>query len=154
TSVMVQQPQLSLSIEGQPATKYVGRPADWYLTVANPSSAVVNNVVVRDRLPFELGFANADQGGRVEDGEVVWNVGPLQPGEKRMLKLTTIGKEAGRGALHTATASAEPDLRVQAQVTVDVVKTPDAVRLEMGDTSDPVQVGKIVTYYVRVTNTG
>src|SRR5262249_17725117 len=51
-TVLVQQPQMSLNIEG-PKTKYVGRPADWTLVLTNPSDVALSNVVVRDRLPAE-----------------------------------------------------------------------------------------------------
>ena len=55
-TVMVVQPKVSLTIDGAPNVNYVGRPADWRLTVSNPGTSVLNNVVVRDRLPLELDF--------------------------------------------------------------------------------------------------
>jgi uncharacterized repeat protein (TIGR01451 family) len=153
-TVTVQQPQVSLTMEGQPLMKYVGRPTEWRLTVSNPGGAVLNNVVVRDRLPAELGFSNADSGGEFKNGEVVWTLPSLQPGEKRVLQLTTIGKEAGRGVVHAATASADPDLRTTAQVTLDVINTPSAIQVEISDFKDPLPVGQTATYRIKVTNTG
>jgi uncharacterized repeat protein (TIGR01451 family) len=151
--VVVQQPQVSLTIDG-PRTKFVGRPAEWNLVLSNPSDVAINNVVVRDRLPVELGFVNADQGGRLENNEVLWSLGQLQPREKRVLKLTTTGKVPAKAAVQTAMVTADAGLRADAQAVLEILSTPAALKLEMGDRGDPVQVGKNVTYVIKVTNTG
>jgi len=153
-TVNVQKPQVSLSIDGRPATKYVGRPAEWTLVLTNPGDAVLSNVVVRDRLPPELDFVNADQGGELRNGEVTWNVGQLQPREQRKLKMTTVGKQAARAAVLSATVTADPGIREDAKATIDIVNTPSAFKFEFYDESDPVAVGGKVRYIIKVTNTG
>ncbi len=150
--INVQQPQMSLAING-PKTKYVGREGEWTLQIANAGDVPLHNVVVRDRLPPELVFVSATQPGQLAAGEVVWNVGNLQPREQRLLQVTARCQGLTRSALHQALATADPGLRVEAQATVEILGIP-ALRLEMRDQEDPVELGKRVTYLIDVTNTG
>ncbi len=150
--INVQQPQMTLAIDG-PKTKYVGRPAEWTLRLANSGDVPLNNVVVRDRLPPELVFVSATQQGQLAGDEVVWNVGTLQPREQRQLQVTTRCQNLARSAVQQALATADPGLRVDAQASLEILGIP-ALRLELGDQGDPVALGQRVTYTIDITNTG
>ena len=75
----------NVKIEG-PNKRYVGRNADFVITLNNPGDSPLNNVTVRDQLPPEMEFVNADNNGQSAGREVVWNVGQLGPKETRQLK--------------------------------------------------------------------
>jgi uncharacterized repeat protein (TIGR01451 family) len=150
--VVVQQAQMSLSIEG-PAKRYKTRPADWTIRVGNPSEVPMSNVVVRDKLPPELEFVSASQGGRLVAGEVVWNLGNLKGREDRTLQVTTRGLNLTKAATQNVTATADPGLRKDAQATLEIFGLP-ALRTEMVDRGDPAQLGKKVAYDLKVTNQG
>src|SRR5262249_6587923 len=147
-----QQARLSLSMTG-PKVKYVGRPAEFEIRVGNPGDVPVANVVVRHKLPPVLSFVSAGQGGQAADGEVVWNLGTLQPREQRALQLTTRCEKLTPAAVNVAVATADPGLKAEAEARVEILGIP-ALRLEVIDIGDPVEVGKQVTYVIEVTNTG
>jgi uncharacterized repeat protein (TIGR01451 family) len=150
--VAVQQPQIDVMIEG-PTRRYVGRNADWTIRVKNPADAVLGNVMVRDRLPPELQFVAAGQNGQFANGEVVWNLGALQPREERVLQLTARATGIAKQAVQLVSAVSDSGARKDVQAAVEIFGLP-TLRLEMGDQGDPADVGKRVLYQVTVTNTG
>jgi uncharacterized repeat protein (TIGR01451 family) len=150
--VIVQQAQLTLSKSG-PAARYVDRPAVFDIRVGNPGDVPVNNVVVRDQLPPELTFTSATQGGQLADGQVVWNVGTLQPREEKLVQVTTRAGKLTPRTVNVAVATADPGLRVQAEAALEIRGVP-AFRLEVKDIDDPIEVGARTTYTIDVTNQG
>jgi uncharacterized repeat protein (TIGR01451 family) len=150
--IVIQQAQMSLSIEG-PKTRYKGRPADFTIRIGNPSEVPMTNVVVRDKLPVELQFVSASQGGQLAAGEVVWNLGNLGPREERALQLSTTPINLTKTAVQNVTATADPGLRKDAQSVLEIFGLP-ALRTEVDQTGNPAPVGQKVTYTVKVTNQG
>ncbi|MBV9126393.1 MAG: DUF11 domain-containing protein, partial [Planctomycetes bacterium] len=151
-AVDVRQPQLALTKTG-PAVRYVDQSAVWELRVVNQGEAALTNVVVRDQLPPELGFVSATQGGQLSEGQVLWSLGNLAPGEQRAVQVTTRCLRITPRTINQATATADPGVQVQAQAALEVRGLP-AYRLEVSDTEDPVEVGSRTTYQIEVTNQG
>ena len=150
--VTIQQAQMSLLIEG-PRTRYKTRPADFTIKVGNPSDVPMTNVVVRSKLPAELEFLTASQNGQLVAGEVVWNLGNLNPREERTLQVTTRGVNLTKAAVQTVTATADPGIRKDAQAAIEIFGLP-TFKTEMVDRGDPAEVGKTVSYDVNITNPG
>jgi uncharacterized repeat protein (TIGR01451 family) len=150
--VVIQKAQIALSISG-PRRKFVGRPVDWDIRVTNPGDVPLNNVVVRDRLPPEVSFGSASDGGQVVNGEVEWRIPVLQPKEQKSVRVTGKCDGMTREAVTTATASADPGLHADARASVEILGIP-AYRLQVAANGDPVEVGKRLTYQITVTNTG
>ncbi len=146
------QGQMSLSIDG-PRTRYVGRPAEFSIRVTNAGDVPVTNIVVRDRLPAELSFISAGQGGQLAGNDVVWSVGIMQPKEQKVLKLTANCQKLTPAAVQQASASGDPNARADASAALEIFGMP-AFEFKVGDTGDPVEVGKRLTYQITVTNTG
>jgi len=149
--VTVQQPQLTLAIDG-PTKRYLTRPAEFTLTVANTGDVPINNVAVRNALPPELAFVAAGQNGQIAGNEVVWNVGALGPRERKLLQLTTNCQKLSPAAVQQALATAD-GVRVEAKAAIEILGTP-AFNLEVKDIGDPVQVGNRLTYEIKATNPG
>lgn len=150
--VMVQKAQLSIDKNG-PGKRYVGRPAEWNIRVINPGEVPLANVVVRDQLPPELTFTSASEGGTFANGQVVWNLGTLQPREQKIVQVTTKCAKMTPRALNVAVATADPGLQVQAEAAVEILGLP-AFRLEVDDVEDPVEIGGRTSYRIVVTNQG
>jgi uncharacterized repeat protein (TIGR01451 family) len=142
---------VSLDING-PQKRVVGRPAEWKISVKNPSAAPLSNVVVRDRLPPELEFQGAPQGGQYLNGEVVWNIGTLQPNEERVLDLLTLASRPAALAEQRAEVTAE-GLRREARATIEIQGLA-AITLSLAALENPVEVGKVVRYRLEVVNQG
>lgn len=150
--VDVQNAQLRIDLTG-PSKRYMSRPADWKITVTNPGVAVLNNLVVRDQLPPELVFVSAGQGGTLVNGEVVWNLGTLQPSEQKIVQVKTNCAKMTPKALNVAVATSDPGLQVQAESPIEINGLP-AFRLEVQDLSDPIEVGALTQYRIEVLNQG
>jgi uncharacterized repeat protein (TIGR01451 family) len=151
-TVAVKRAEVSLRNTG-PAWRYVGRPADWSIEVANKGEVPLTNVVVRDDLPPELAFQKASDGGTAQGGRVKWAVGALAPGEKKALTLTTVCQALAPRAVTVAAVTADPGIDAKAEAALEIRGLP-AVRMKVADRDDPVEVGKQTGYRVEVTNQG
>jgi uncharacterized repeat protein (TIGR01451 family) len=150
--VVVQEAKLTVKITG-PANRYVGRPAVWDITVTNPGEVALANVVVHDPLPAELTFVSATEGGKLDNGQVAWNVGALKPKESKTVQVTSKCATMTQRAVNPATANADPGLEARDEAPIQIAGLP-AFRLEVVDLDDPVVVGGKTTYKIDVTNQG
>ena len=150
--VTVQKPNVSLRVSG-PNQRYVGRPAEWKIIVKNEGEAEQTGVVVRDRLPAELGFKFASANGSFAGGEVTWNLGSLKPGQEIALDLTTECLKSAAAAEKITQLSADGGVRFErsSKLQIDGIA---ALKMELTDLNDPVEVGKNVQYRMILTNTG
>jgi uncharacterized repeat protein (TIGR01451 family) len=150
-AIQVGQSQIGLNMEG-PRVRMTGRPAEFTLRVTNPTNSIVNNVLVRDRLPAELTFVSAGQGGQLQGGEVVWNLGPLQPREERVLQIHVSCDKEAKAAVQKALATAEGGARAEAQAAIEIRPSPAGDQLLVRDTVDVVEIGGRTTYEIKVVN--
>jgi uncharacterized repeat protein (TIGR01451 family) len=150
--VVVQEPKLGLKIEGRERS-YLGNNVDWTIRVTNPADVPMPGVMVRDRLPPELQFVSASQNGQLAAGEVLWNLGTLQPREERVLQLRTRSINIAKQAVQVVNATSEGGARQTTQGAVEIFGLA-ALKLELGDQGDAAEVGKKVLYQAVVTNTG
>jgi uncharacterized repeat protein (TIGR01451 family) len=150
--VTVQEAALQLKVIG-PTWCYAGRAVEWSVQLANGGEAPLQKVTVRDALPPELSFKSASDGGTLEGNQVVWNIGRLQPGEQKDLRLTTVSQQPAPGTRTVATAVAEPGLQAQAVADLEIRSQP-ALRLKVADLKDPLEKGDRTTYRIHVTNQG
>ena len=81
------QPRLVLSMRG-PEQANAGEPVPFQITVSNPGSGPVNNLILRGKLPDGLTHPQ----GQVVEAEM----GALGPGESRTVTLTTTAAKGGR----------------------------------------------------------
>jgi uncharacterized repeat protein (TIGR01451 family) len=150
--VNVQKPNVSLRVQG-PAKSFVGRPVDWRIIVKNEGVAEQSGIVVRDRLPAELGFKAASRGGSYNGNEVTWTIGNLKPNEEVTLELNTESRKAAAGAEKVTLLTADGGVSAteSKKLQIDGIA---ALKLEMKDRDDVIEVGKNVIYDMTITNTG
>lgn len=134
-----------------PSLRYLGRPAQFDITVRNDGDAEARNVMLTDRIPAGLQFLRASDGGQMSAGLVNWNVGTLQPGDSRTVTVdvncTTIGSHRNTVVAKSYCSEAS------AECTLEVRGVP-ALLLECIDVEDPIEVGKQITYIITVLNQG
>ena len=121
--------------------------------VSNPGDVSLTGVVVRDVLPPQLTFASASDGGQLINGQVVWNIGTLQPRQDKTVQVQTKCAELVPQVVNVATATADGGLQARSEAALEIRGLP-ALRLELIDRVDPVEVAKNTTYQITVTNTG
>jgi uncharacterized repeat protein (TIGR01451 family) len=157
-TVRVGESKLAVSMSG-PATRWVGRPATYLITVRNTGTMSATNVQVSDELPADIAFVRASGGGRLgtarpgEGGaDVRWALGTLAPGAKRTVELVVRARRAGTFR-NVANVTADRGLSEQARAETKF-EPPAGLGVEVDKGGDPVEVGREVTYTVRLLNGG
>jgi uncharacterized repeat protein (TIGR01451 family) len=150
--VVVQKAQVSLQIKGPPR-RFVGRPADWDIRVVNTGEAALTNVVLRHRLPPELGFASATEGGQLVQGQVEWRLGTLAPRQEKTVRVTTTSNQITPAAISVAVVTADAGLIKEEKASLEILGTP-AYRFQVTPSGNPVEIGKQINYVITVENTG
>src|SRR5207253_957273 len=120
------------------ATRYVGQPTTYQLTVSNTGTAPLRSVVLTDPVSAHMSFISATDGGRFVNNQVQWPVGALEPGASRSVQVVLRAEAAGR-MCDRAAAAAERGLTAPAAACTDFVGV-SALLLEVVDTADPVAV--------------
>ncbi|MBI5864643.1 MAG: DUF11 domain-containing protein [Planctomycetes bacterium] len=146
----VTQPVLDVQKTG-PKERYIGRPAEYTITVSNKGDTVAKGTVLTDPIPAGMQFTSASDGGALSGNVVTWNLGDMAPGASKTVKLSLKAITAGK-VVNTATAKA---ICTEAQATTEGEnKGVPAVLLEVIDISDPIEIGAQETYEITVTNQG
>lgn len=151
--VDVRQAAMKIDVSG-PDRKYVNKPVTWQIKVTNPGEVALNNIVVRDLLPSELGFVSATAGGAARGpGEVVWTLPTLPPSHTQILELTTNALRTSTKVMNTVQAVAEGGIQASGQAGVEINGLP-AFRIDVQDRNDPVEVGQTTSYDITIINRG
>jgi hypothetical protein len=142
------------------------------ITLTNPGTAATDPITLYTVLPegFEYTQASDNATYGAQNRVVVWKLAGLAPSGTKVVTLKVRAAAAGDGALRTiaqttpeqpvvgaaAGAPAKPAGRVLEAKTETAIKSEgvSAVRFEVIDLDDPVEVGKEAVYEIRVTNQG
>jgi uncharacterized repeat protein (TIGR01451 family) len=150
--VMIQKAQMALAVAG-PVWRYKSRPVDWEITVSNPGEVPLNNVIIRNRLPAEVTFVRATDGGQLVNGSVEWRIVTIGAKEQKKVTVTANCEQLTRAATTLTTAEADGGLTAQGQATLEIRGIP-AFTFQVTPSSSLVEVGKRMSYRITVTNTG
>jgi uncharacterized repeat protein (TIGR01451 family) len=137
-----------------PGFRYVGRNAQYLVTVTNEGVAATENVRVTHLIPEGFEFIKADKGGKldVSTGSVIWFLGRLDAGESMQVAVDLAAKQIGDG-VHHIQASGENGVIANAKTTTRVDGSSNVV-MEVADLDDPVEVGTQTAYEIRIRNNG
>ncbi len=146
----VVKPELAVT-KTAPRMRYVGRPIEYTIGVINGPEIAAENVRLMDDIPANAKFVSASDGGQLQNGQVVWNFGTLQPRQSRNVTLTLQADCPGTLTnIARVTASCG---EAQGQASVDIQGIP-AILLEVVDLDDPIEVGNRTVYEITVLNQG
>jgi uncharacterized repeat protein (TIGR01451 family) len=143
------QPGLQVTKSG-PAEQFIGKTADYTITVINVGDTPLNNVTVTDTAPQVTRILNAS-GATIAGTQAQWVLPQLAPGERRSLSLTLTTATAGTHANTVAAAAAGLTANAQAAT---LWRGLGAMLVEVVDSPDPILIGGTTTYTIRVTNQG
>lgn len=150
-TTIVKKPLLKIT-RVSPELRYLGRDIEVDITVENAGDGVAKNTVIEDIIGPNGRFASASDGGVATGNRVVWNLGDMAPGAKKTVKVT-----------YTTTGAADHEGTTSVvAVCADQVKNISKTRVEGipgmllngWDNPDPIELGKTVTYTMKVTNQG
>ncbi len=151
TNTTVRQPELTVACDS-PDLRYIGRTAEFEVTVKNEGDGVANNVVLTDTLSGGVEIVGASNNGQVSGSTVRWAIGSLRPGESRDVTITIRSTNPGTFR-NTATVSGDCSDNDSCNSQVEYRGIP-AILLEVVDITDPVEVGSETTYVITATNQG
>lgn len=150
--VEVTQPTMEITKTG-PKFAIVGAPVDFEILVRNAGSTLATSVIVRDQSPAQLVPQQLSEGGVLQGQMASWNLGSLQPGEARTLRIRALASGMGDNVCNVATLSADGLAPLQAPACLQIRGIP-ALLTELIDRFDPVPVGSETTYTIQITNQG
>ncbi len=150
-TIAVKNAVLNIKAKG-PEKLFLAKDAVYEIEVQNTGDAVAAGVLVTAKVPAEMSFVNASNGGTFRDGVVTWNIGTMDV--QKVVTLSLTYKGVSNGAVQSeAKAKGTCCQEVSASVKTDVRGLP-ALLLESSDEQDPIAVGNVEKFRVTVTNQG
>lgn len=150
SSVQIVKPKLELTLNG-PQREFLDRPLTYHVHVENTGDGPARDTKVAVQMPDNAERITFSGPNIQRDGNA-FSLGRLTPGESRDFSFTFNMTEPAKLSTQ-ATAQAYCAEAAQAQMTTQIAGIP-AIRLEVVDLEDPVQVGEKTTYEIRVKNQG
>ena len=99
TDVLQANPDLFVTKTDNLTTISAGQLDTYSITVVNRGNEGASGVIVRDPIPAGTTFVSASNGGKLVNGEVVWNLSTVPAGEK--IKLTVTVNVSANGTANT-----------------------------------------------------
>ena len=133
---------------------YVERPVVFTNNVRNDGNLRVANVRVAEVVPAGMEFETASDGGKYDSKRkaVVWTLGPLAPGDDKVVTVKYVPKETGTLA-GKITATGATGSTASVDSTVDVVGRPE-LQMETLSATGVVTVGDRITSKLQLKNSG
>ena len=143
------QPGLTITKTG-PQEQFIGKSADYTITVSNIGDTMLSNVSITDTAP-QVTRIIAAPGATISGNQAGWRIAELGPGEKKSVNVTLTTATAGTHANMVVAAAGGLTANAQAAT---VWRGVGGMLVEAVDDPDPILVGGTTTYTVRVTNQG
>lgn len=153
TQVEVVAPELQVKITG-PSKRYLERKATYSLALENAGSAPAKNVELVTQLPPGMKFVSTNNSGRFDSttNTIRWNLDRLPARQFGEVQFTAVPVQKGEYSIRVdATADAGLSDSKDHGLTVEGLA---ALAFEVADQVDPIEVGGITTYQIRVRNQG
>jgi len=146
-------PTLELAID-MPARRFLQRPATCTISMVNAGTAAARAVELAAQLPSGMKFVKANHAGWHDErtNRVLWNLEELPPGETGQVTLVVMPVDAGEQRIVAAARST--DGPSDQAVHVCRVEGLAALAFHVADSEDPIEVGGVTEYVVRVANEG
>lgn len=169
-TVSLVEPMLAAKLTG-PAKCLVRSEPEFKLELSNPGSATTEPVTAFASIPEGFEYVSASDAGQFNAGSrtVSWKVGTLSPNGKKevtvKLRATAIGEgavkvqavassaEVSETGVQQASARSTKALEAKAEGAIKAEGV-SALRFEVVDVEDPVEVGKEAIYEIKVLNQG
>lgn len=134
-----------------PAEEFIGKQATYTIEVHNQGDRPQTQVFVTDNAPAQTKIVNAP-GATVSGNAASWMIPTLAAGEKKQFTVVLTTSQQGRYCNTVATKSAQ-GLNDSAEACT-LWKGVPGILVEFVDDPDPIQVGDLCNYTIRVTNQG
>lgn len=151
--IAVTAPTLELAVQ-MPTRRYLQRPATCVLSMTNAGTAPAVGVEMVAQLPPGMKFIRANNAGYYEERthRVLWNLEELPAAETGQVEVVVMPIALGPQKI-VAAARTTAGLSDQIGHTVEVEGLA-ALAFEVADSEDPIEVGGVSEYVIRVSNQG
>jgi uncharacterized repeat protein (TIGR01451 family) len=146
-------PTLELAVD-MPLRRFLQRPATCRIAMNNAGTAPARAVELAAQLPPGMKFVRANNAGWHDDRthRVLWNLEELPPGESGEVEVVVMPVALGPQKIMAAARSADGLADQVAHVCE--VEGLAAISFEVVDSEDPIEIGGVTEYVVRVSNQG
>lgn len=146
-------PQLQVKING-PSRRYLERKATYTVAVENAGTADAQNVEIVTQLPPGVKFVSTNNSGRYDaiSNSIRWTLARLPARQFGEVQFTLVPMTKGEFNI-AARAKADKGLQ-DSQDHPLAVQGLAALLFEVKDNVDPIEVGGVTTYQIRVQNQG
>jgi uncharacterized repeat protein (TIGR01451 family) len=146
-------PAVSIEKSG-PAVQSVGAVAEFFIDVQNTGDVELTNLTVTDVFDPRLQPLQATDGYALVNENLVWKLPSLPPGRSLRLQVNfRCGEAAARVSNRVQVTSAE-GATDQTEISLEIRRPQSQLSLNVAAHTDPVALGKDVTYEIQVTNSG
>ncbi len=137
-----------------PKRRYVGRLAKYSNTITNKSDTHVGKFNVLEVLPEGMDFVEASQGGKYDPQKrtVSWAIAELGPNQNQLVKLELMARQEGDQP--SEVTAFDPNGTRAVVKSQTLVEGYSALRLDVREYAEPVDVGDEVGLRVVATNRG
>lgn len=135
-----------------PTREFTGRPFKVCFTLRNAGDSPEPRAVITLPIPAGATFNSATEGGAIAADRVTWEVSDLAPNASRQVCVTFTMSSPGRVAFKP-TANGAMAGPAQCECSTQIIGV-HALGVEVVDLTDPIEVGKVVTYVISITNQG
>lgn len=142
----LQSPALTLE-KTAPEEIQVGKEAEFQIKIRNVGSVAAHDVIVLDHVPRGTRFVNATpQSNRAPDGQLMWQLGTLQPGDETVISIQLLPTTEGElGSVAQVLFGAKASVRT-------ICTKPELTLSHTGP--QRVMIGEAVTFDITVSNPG
>lgn len=149
--IKVVEPAFKITQKG-PDQVYVGKPAEYAITVENMGDMPLSNLQLTNVAPTPLMLLDASK-GEVQNNRARWHIPSIEIGESVTHKVVITSPTAGSFS-NSATVSDQKNGLTDTASATTLWDGMAALSLEMVDNKDPVIIGEQTTYVVVVNNQG
>jgi uncharacterized repeat protein (TIGR01451 family) len=146
---------VQLAVEAvAPKTRFLNRPITYQFVITNRGTTEARDVRLQATLPGGVAFSSASDGGEHDAAlhTVSWAIGSVKTGQTRHVSLTGAATQIGENACRVVlTAAGAANVESQCMT---MVRGVPALRMEVVDLADPIEVGAETTYEIRIANQG
>lgn len=148
--IVINQPGVDIKKSGT-KEQFLGRQASYDIVVSNTGDTDLQNVVVTDTAPGATKIVSAS-GAKISGNTATWTMASLKKGAKETVNVVVTTMTPGTHCNKVGVRTAE-GLTDNAEACT-VWRGVPAILIEVVDEPDPISVGDVTTYTVRVTNQG
>lgn len=152
-TVKVLEPKLAVTVAG-PKERLVGSKATYTVTVENVGAVPLTGVSVSEVALAGLKFVSCSKDATyIANGFMAWRpIGTLSVGDKKVVTYEMLATRPGPAELNIAAVSNKTAITEATARTV--VEGIPAMKMEVSDAADPVELNGETTYEIKLMNTG